>query len=168
MIKYCFLISFAVFFLSCTYEYSENEIPLDDKFECVLQNSNPDILKSKDEVLQHIYGTWKVVKILAWLKTNDMKNMKLEFKDVLGAPIDKQIVELYIDDKSVGSLTYSIKEQKVGDELYLLFETENTKFGDSDEYNFIYGSSLKMCPEEMLIDNGMDLDGPGYLLKKIK
>lgn len=158
---------FAAFLLSCSTD-EDKEKHLDDNFECVLQNSNAEMLRTKDDVLHHIYGTWKVMKILSMIPDVNVGNMKLEFKDILGAPIDKQVAELYIDDKSVGSIVYSIKEQKVDNEILLLFESEVATFSNSDEYNFMYFSSLRMCPEEMLIDNGMASDGPGYLLKKIK
>jgi hypothetical protein len=150
--------------MSCT----KKEVEVSDKGgvdlrDCVLED--PIVSLTKAEAQKHIYHTWILKKIITMLPTEKVPNIKVQFKDALGAPIDKQIADIYIDDKLIGSVLYSLKETTFENIIYTNFETEVDLIGESQEYNFIRGG-LRICKNQLMIDNGMAFDAPAYIFEK--
>ncbi|MFM2393696.1 MAG: hypothetical protein RLZZ546_1678 [Bacteroidota bacterium] len=94
-----------------------------------------------------------------------MPDIKVQFKDVLGAPIDKQLADIYIDGKLIGNVLYSFKEVSFDNVIYVFIESDANYIGESQEYNFIRGG-LRMCENSLMIDNGMATDAPAYIFEK--
>ncbi len=159
MNKLSFYFIALLFIVSCKKEELKNESFT--TFDCLTENGNKS--QTKAEIQKDIYTTWKLKRLATMLPTDEIPNMKIQFKDVLGAPIDKQLVDVYIDDKLIGSVIYNLEEKSSEGFTYVLINSDNAPI--NGEYNFIRGS-ITICDDELRIDNGMASDGPGYFFKK--
>ncbi len=100
------------------------------------------------------------------LPSETVPNIKVTFKDILGAPIDKQVADILINEKPVGFVFYSLKEYLNDNLSYVLIQSDSIYIGNTKEYNFIRGG-IRICSDELMIDNRIASDSPGYLFKKI-
>ncbi len=159
MSKYFIFLCLLIFSFGC-----KKDEDLKTKTDCFV--NQVDTATKKVDVLKYIYGTWKLTSMITMLPSDNVPNIKVTFMDVLGAPIDKQVANVSIDDKMIGTVIYSLVEKEVGGTTFVNFETESFVIGNTNEYNFIRGA-IKICPEEMMIDNGIAFDAPGYIFSKI-
>jgi hypothetical protein len=133
-------------------------------FDCL--STKTDELLKKEEVLKYIYGTWQLRQMITMIPQDTVPDIKVTFKDVLGAPIDKQIADISLDGKLIGSILYTLVEKTIEGKSYVYFESDSYVIGNTNEYNFIRGD-IRICPDELRIDNGMAFDAPAYLFQKI-
>jgi hypothetical protein len=148
----------AVFFIFCS--CSDNQ----DVAACDAANK---LDNKKSEAREYIGGRWKLIKVFAFRVNNQkVPDIEIQFSDVIGAPIDSQLAEVYENGKRVGSVIYNISEHLGEDKnTYLKINSGENIIYDNGNGNFITGQ-LRICSNQLLIDNGMAFDAPGYLFEK--
>jgi hypothetical protein len=156
----------AIVAFSCSTEELENFEGNEsiNNYSCIKDIDNKSVTKS--DVRKNIYSKWKLTGMITMLPTVKVPNIVVQFKDVLGAPIDKQLADIYKDDVLLGSVLYSLEEKNFGGLTYTCFKPDSTKIGTTNEYNIIRGN-IRICEDELMIDHGIVNDGPGYLFRKL-
>jgi hypothetical protein len=150
-----FVLCLMILFIACEEEKPANMSDL----KCI--NENVDKPLSVAEVKKYIYGEWKLVSLITMLPSKEVPDIKVVFKDILGAPIDKQVADYYEDGKLVGTTVYALKQN--GPNTVDIVSDSQTF--DKDKYNFFRGS-IRICKDELMIDNGIAFDAPGYLFRR--
>ncbi len=165
--KYSIVLGLVLSFLSCNKVEKlskDNRNLAFSEFKCISKLTEKS--QQKDEVLKYIYGNWQLRGMITMVPSDTVSNIKVTFKDIIGAPINKQIADIFINDKPVGSVLYSINEYIVDNINFIQIESDSFFIDNTKEYNFIRGG-IRICEEELMIDNGIASDGPGYLFRKI-
>jgi hypothetical protein len=153
-----FIVGLLILVMSC--KDNNDNVVESDELLCI--NENIDKPLSVADVKKYIYGEWKLVGLITMLPSKEVPDIKVVFKDVLGAPIDKQIAEYYEDGKLVGSTLYSLKQ----DGATIVNIVSDSQTFDNDKYNFFRGI-VRICKDELMIDNGIAFDAAGYLFRKL-
>lgn len=133
------------------------------EFDCI--NQQADNPTSEDNARKWIVGKWQLKGMITMMPTTEVPNIKIEFKEDGGVFVTNA-------GKNIFTNAYSINETTENGFKYLIISTDfitNTdNFGnDLGEYNFLKGT-IRICENELMIDNGIAFDAPGYLLRKIK
>ncbi|MFN3852647.1 MAG: hypothetical protein ACK4NY_24680 [Spirosomataceae bacterium] len=132
-------------------------------FECI--NKAADKSLTINEVKKKIYGEWQLAGMITMLPTKEVPDIKVVFKDLPGSTT-KQLAEYYENGKLKGSTTCTLKEETINQISYVTIASDVEMF-DANTYNFIRGN-IRICDEELMIDNGMAFDAPAYLFRKKK
>jgi hypothetical protein len=152
------LLTLLVLFLSCS-EDTDPIIPCE---------ASGKLDNTKAEANQHIYGRWKLIKIFAFRVQNiEVPDMEILFVGSPGTVTDNQVAYVMEKGKMIGTVTYTISES-IGEDKnkYLNINSgENITYTNGNG-NIIRGQ-LRICQNELLLDNGMAFDAPGYLFKRI-
>jgi hypothetical protein len=93
--------------------------------------------------------------------------MEILFVGSPGTVTDNQVAYVMEKGKMIGTVTYTISES-IGEDKnkYLKINSgENITYTNGNG-NIIRGQ-LRICQNELLLDNGMAFDAPGYLFKRI-
>ncbi len=98
------------------------------------------------------------------IPSTEVPNIKIEFLADGGVTVTNA-------GKTVFTNAYSINAVTENDYSYINITTDavtiTDEFGqDSSGDNFLKGT-IRICENELLIDNGIAFDAPGYLLRKI-
>jgi hypothetical protein len=117
------------------------------------------------DVKSEIYGEWQLTTYIANIPNPKVPDLKVIFKDVLGNPIDKQIADIYENGKLTNTVLYSLKQSSTNNHQVVQIVSDSTRFQNGD-YNFLRGN-IRICENQMMIDNGIALDAPGYIFTKI-
>lgn len=131
-------------------------------FDC-LRNSANVSLKIAD-VKKEIYGEWQLKGMITMVPPSDeVPDIKL----VLSQKNDgKQLAQIYENGKLTKTMTYDLTQHEYDQISSVGINPDKDKFDDGS-YNFIRGG-IRICPGELMIDNGMALDAPAYLFRKNK
>lgn len=157
------LIYFAILsclsFLACKNE-AEPNVALSD---CLRKTVNEPVFVA--DVKSKIYGEWQLIELIADIPNPKVPNLKVIFKDVLGNANDKQLADIYENGKLISTMAYYLKQNNSNSYHFVEIVSDSTKLQNGD-YNFIKGS-IRICENQMMIDNGIALDAPGYVFIKI-
>ncbi|MGR3810260.1 hypothetical protein [Jiulongibacter sp. NS-SX5] len=124
-------------------------------FECI--NEQADNPASLSDAQQWIVGTWQLTGVIAMIPDPQVPNISIEFKEDGGVFVSQ-------DDEVIFTDAYSVIESEINGVKYLEIITD-TLPGDFQENNMVKGG-LRICENEMMIDQGIAFDAPGYLLRK--
>lgn len=128
-----------------------------EEFNCVGQQVED--LPSIEDARTMIVGTWQLKGMITMMPTEEVPNIKVEFKEDGGVFVTNA-------GENVFTNAYSINEN-VSEDGYRSIVITTDEFGtDFNENNFIKGT-IRICEDELMIDNGIAFDAPGYLLRKI-
>lgn len=131
-------------------------------FDC-LRNSADVPLKIAD-VKKEIYGEWQMKGIIT------MSPAATEIPDVrlvISQKSDgKQLAQIFENGKLTHSTTFDFKQEAFEKLFWVTIQPDKDRF-DDDSYNYIKGS-IRICPGQLMIDNGMAFDAPAYLFRKNK
>lgn len=125
-------------------------------FNCVFkQADNPPKLPDAQKWL---VGRWQLKGMITQAPSGDVPNIKIEFKEDGG-------VFIHNAGKLVFTNAYSINLLEENGYKSIVITTDD--FGtDFNEHNILRGT-LRICEDELMIDNGIAFDAPGYLFRKI-
>ncbi|AWV99625.1 hypothetical protein DJ013_16175 [Arcticibacterium luteifluviistationis] len=127
-----------------------------EKFDCVAQQV--DSLPSIEDARSMIVGTWQLKGMITMLPTVEVPNIKIEFKEDGGVFVTNA-------GENVFTNAYSINDN-VSENGYRSIVITTDEFGiETNEYNFLTGT-IRICQDELMIDNGIAFDAPGYLLRR--
>lgn len=134
-----------------------------ESFECVSnQYDNPPALL---DAKAWIVGTWQLKAMITMLPSNEVPNYKVTFMEDGGVFVKKAGEQVFAD-------AYSVIDDKEGDYQYLKIITDSFEIVDGintnfNEHNIVRGT-LRICEKEMMVDQGIAFDAPGYLFRKIE
>jgi hypothetical protein len=132
-------------------------------FDC-LRNSADVPLKIAD-VKKEIYGEWQLKGMITMMppSSEDMPDIRLVISQKSNG---KQLAEIYKDKKLVNTMTYDLEQIEQDKLAWVIIKPDKEMFDDGT-YNYIKGG-IRICPGELMIDNGMAFDAPAYLFRKNK
>jgi hypothetical protein len=120
-------------------------------FDCV--NAQADKAPALADAQKNIVGSWTLKRVASMMPTTSVPNIEIIFRQ-------NGSYDLIKDGKVIGTDTYKIKEESMSNSTWLTISATQESFSNQ-EYNIVRGS-LRVCANEMLIDNGMAFDAPGF------
>ncbi|RYU92873.1 hypothetical protein [Emticicia agri] len=130
-------------------------------FDCI--RTSADVSRRIADVKKEIYGEWQLKGMITMMPSFEVPDLKI----VISQKSDgKQLAQVYENGKLTKAMTYDLVEDEYNKIYYVGIKSDKDKFDDGS-YNFITGN-IRICPGELMIDNGIALDAPGYLFRKIK
>lgn len=115
------------------------------------------------DIRAKMYGQWQLKGIVSMIPTKEVADFKIIFKEQINSKLE--LAEIYLD----GVLKYSVKfelfQNQDGNYYSVGLKPEKEKFENGD-YNFLRGT-IRICDDELFIDNGIAFDAPGYLYRKL-
>lgn len=131
-------------------------------FDC-LRNWADVSLKIAD-AKKEIYGEWQLKGMITMMPpSSEVPDVKLRISQKDNG---KQLAEIYENGKLTHTMTYDLKQEEYEKLLWVAIQPDKETFDDGS-YNYIKGS-IRICPGELMIDNGMAFDAPAYLFRKNK
>lgn len=128
-----------------------------EEFNCVGQQVEN--LPTIEDARTMIVGTWQLKGMITMMPTTEVPNIKIEFKEDGGVFVTNA-------GKNVFTNAYSINDKIENDYRSIVITTD--QFGiETNEYNFLTGT-IRICENELMIDNGIAFDAPGYLLRRVE
>jgi hypothetical protein len=141
---------------------NENEV-MSSNSDCLNKTVNDSVRVA--DVKSKIYGEWQLKQLIANIPNPKVPDLKVVFKDVLGVPIDKQVADVYENSKLKATMLYSLKQ--ISNNNYQTVEiVSDLESFPNGEYNFLRGT-VRACENNLMIDNGIAFDAPGYVFEKI-
>jgi Kunitz/Bovine pancreatic trypsin inhibitor domain len=131
---------------------------LNVKFSCVNNAANQSLLVS--EVKSKIYGEWKLEGLITNRPNQPIPDIKVVFKDILGAPIDKQVADVYLNCKLAYTTTYFLRQINGGVKSVNI--VPDKKIYKSNEPAVVTGN-VRICDSELRINTGFTT----YLFSKV-
>ena len=114
------------------------------------------------DVKGNIYGEWQLRELIGNMPTKSkVPDLKVVFKEIS----DKQVADIYSDGKLSTTIAYSLKQKDGNGYRSVEIISDSTNFQNGD-YNFLKGT-IRICENQMMIDNGIAVDAPGYIFTKI-
>ena len=139
---------------------AEQEVSTSD---CLNKTANNLVVVA--DVKSLIYGEWQLKKLIGNMPNPKVPDLKIAFKPTSGFQNDKQIADIYTNGKLTSTMIFSL-EQKNGNGFQSVeIVSDSTNFQNGD-YNFLRGT-IRICENQMMIDNGIAFDAPGYVFMKI-
>ncbi len=126
-----------------------------ENFTCV--NGQADKAIAVSEAKTRISGEWQLKAVMTMLQQNEVPNFVLQISDDLS-------VSVFRAGKKIHKDKLKITEESGENYRVLKLESSRKDFSNGD-FNFLYGT-LRVCDKELLIDNGMMFDAPGYYFRK--
>ncbi len=127
-----------------------------EDFSCINQQAdNPPLLS---DAQTKIVGKWQLKGIISMMPATEIPNIKVEFKEDGGVFVTKDGENVYTD-------AYSVIEKTENGYTSIQVITDNLMDG-FNENNIVKGT-LRICDNEMMIDQGIAFDAPGYLFRKL-
>lgn len=158
------ILLFAAFGFSCESEVINNEeestvamIQAEEisNFTCI--NSQADEAIPLEDATSKIVGEWQLKAILTMIQSNEVPNIVLKIDNNLEVSVLEAGKKVH-DDK--------LKITVESGENYSILKLESSRGEFSNgNYNFLYGN-LRVCDNELFIDNGIAFDAPGYYFRK--
>ena len=143
----------AIFLWSACKKSSDNSPDLD--FDCVIHG---DYLKTRASIELQIMGIWQLKKVSAMIPNPPVPNVSVIF-------LPASQVQIAKDDKLIYKGAYELKENisPIDTTYWVNIPSWNYQtMGD----NYVRGT-IRMCNTQLLIDDGMAADGPGYYYTKV-
>ncbi|WP_131458376.1 hypothetical protein [Jiulongibacter sediminis] len=128
-----------------------------DDFTCI--NEQADNPADLADAQNWIVGKWQLTGIIAMMPDVEVPNIQVEFKSDGGVFVEK-------DGENVFTDAYSVIENESNGYTSLQVITDQLP-DNFDEYNIVKGT-LRICESELMIDQGIAFDAPGYLFRKIE
>lgn len=149
---------------ACT-ETEDEEIPFPamiqaeepTAFSCI--NAQADNSPTLENAKKLLIGKWQLKGVIAMIRNPEIPNYQIEFKEDGG-------VFITLAGKSVFTDAYSLIEATENDFRYLKLVTDNL-LGANNEHNIAKGT-VRVCEKELMLDQGIAFDAPGYLFRKVK
>ena len=152
MDKNCIL---SLFVVVASFSCQKKEIAATTNFDCV--NAQFDNAPTLGEASSRIVGQWQLKKMAAMRIQTEVPNIRLVFSS-------NKTVEVYQNEQLIQQDKYQLIENQQGTTRFIALETTKTTFQNGD-YSFLRGT-VRVCDAELLIDNGMAFDAPGYFFVK--
>lgn len=131
-------------------------------FDCI--RTSADVPLKIADVKKEIYGEWQLKGMITMVPPSDEVP---DTKVVISQKSDgKQLAEIYLNGKLANTMTYDLKQEEFEKLLWVTIQPDKQTFNDGS-YNYIRGR-IRICPGELMIDNGMAFDAPAYLFRKNK
>lgn len=124
-------------------------------FDCI--NKQADNPPKLSDAQKWIVGKWQLKSIITMVPENQIPNMQAEF-------LSDGTVFVFLAGKKVYTDAFSIIENKEGN--YSSLQLINDNLLSESEYRIVNGT-LRICEKEMMVDQGIAFDAPGYLFRKI-
>lgn len=150
-------------FWSCETQQAEDLSQLEmieaeqvQNFSCL--NAQLKTAKSVSETQNLIPGTWQLKAIMSMLPSTEIPNYVLVIDNdynVIVKKAGKSVVAdklIFFEKNEYGSSVIGLKNTK--------------QYFDNQDFSFLYGT-IRICENELLIDNGMAFDAPGYYFRKV-
>lgn len=149
-------------FISCEKVDSE---PLDETdkaesledFTCI--NDQADNPPALSDAQNWIVGKWQLTGVIAMIPNPEVPNIQVEFMSDGGVFVTK-------DGDNVFTDAYSVIENETNGYTSLQVVTDQLP-DDFNENNIVRGT-LRICESELMIDQGIAVDAPGYLFRKVE
>ena len=133
-------------------------------FDCLSKSVDKPLLVST--VRSKIDGEWQLRGTIFNMPTTEVPDVRIIFQTLSGILSDIHMISLYEDGVFKHSITYTLKQEGLNTIPYVTLVTDKDHF-DNGDYNFFKGT-IRICDNELMIDNGIAFDAPGYLFRKIK
>ena len=146
-------------FMACKKDV-EQEVVMSDCLNKTVDN--PVIIA---DIKSKIYGEWQLRELIANIPNPKVPDLKVVFKDIIGSPINKQVADIYENGKLISTMLYSLKQKDGNGYQSVEIVSDSTNFKNGN-YNFLRGT-IRICETQMMIDNGIAFDAPGYVLTKV-
>jgi len=131
-------------------------------FDCL--HNSADVPLTIADVKKGIYGEWQLKGNVTYLPfEGELPDVKLKISE---KSTGKQLAEIYENGKLTKTMTYDLEQGQHDKLLWVIIKPDQETFADGS-YNYIKGT-FRLCPNELMIDNGMAFDAPAYLYRKIK
>lgn len=151
--------------LSCNDKDIIAEIPLDamiqkeepSAFTCI--NSQADNPPTLDNAKKWIVGKWQLKSMITMMPNTQVPNYQIEFKEDGGVFVNLAGVAVYTD-------AYSVVETVENNFSSIKMVTDNL-MDFSNEHNIVKGT-IRICEKELMLDQGIAFDAPGFLFRKIE
>jgi hypothetical protein len=125
--------------------------------------NNPVVL---GDVKYIIYGEWQLREIIANIPNSKVPDLKVVFKPTQGVQVTYNTVDIYENGKLTNTVTFSLKQKDGNGYRSVEIVTDSANFKNGD-YNFLKGT-FRTCENQMMIDNGIAVDAPGYVFTKVQ
>jgi uncharacterized protein (DUF111 family) len=163
MKKFAILSMLVGLFLSCESQSVDKEISTVAmiqaeeiaNFTCI--NKQADNAIPVSEAKDKIAGEWQLKAILTMIQSNEVPNIVLKVSEDLSVTVLQAGKKVH-DDK------LKITEESGDNYRVLKIESSRENFSNGN-FNFLYGN-LRVCDNELFIDNGIAFDAPGYFFRK--
>lgn len=148
-------------FTACKKEVEQKEVIISD---CLNKTVDQPVLVA--DVKSKIYGEWQLYELIGNMPTKSKApDLKIVFKNISGSTIDKQVADIYENGKLTNTMPYSLK-QKEGNGYQSVEIISDSESFQNGAYNFLRGT-IRICENQMMIDNGIAFDAPGYVFTKV-
>ncbi|UBM58301.1 hypothetical protein LAG90_15970 [Marinilongibacter aquaticus] len=130
-----------------------------DDFSCVDEPSNA--IKDLALAQSTIVGKWQMRMIISMAPLEKIDNIQIEFLEDGG-------VKVYLDNELQYTDAYSVVEgENTLNEISLRILTDSMEIGEQKDYDIVNGD-LRLCDNELMIDQGMAFDAPAFVFKRIE
>lgn len=126
-------------------------------FSCI--NSQADNAPQLDSAKKWIVGKWQLKGIISMVPNPEVPNYQIEFKEDGGVFITLAGESFFTD-------AYSLIEENANNFRNIKLITDNLM--DIGNENNIAKGSVRVCEKELMLDQGIAFDAPGYLFRKIE
>ncbi|UTA67106.1 hypothetical protein [Emticicia sp. 21SJ11W-3] len=131
-------------------------------FDCV--RNSADVPLTIADAKKGIYGEWQLKGTILYAPLpEDLPDIRLKISE---KSTGKQLVEIFENGKLAKTMTFDFTQGQVDKLYWVTLKPDFETFADGS-YNYIRGT-IRLCPTELMIDNGMAFDAPAYLYRKIK
>ena len=127
------------------------------EFPCV--NAQADTLPTLDSAKALIVGKWQLKGMIARMANPEIPNYQIEFLADGG-------VTVTLAGKKVFSDAYSVIEETSNGYRNLKLITDSLM--DLENQHNIVKGNIRICEKELMLDQGIAFDAPGYLFRKVK
>lgn len=128
------------------------------EFTCINQQTdNPPRIS---DARKWIVGKWQLKGMITMIPYVEVPNIKIEFKEDGGVFISNA-------GENVFTNAYSLNENENNGYKSIVISTDDFGTDPFNENNILSGT-IRICENELMIDNGIAFDAPGYLLRKIQ
>ena len=146
-------------FMACKKDV-EQEVVMSDCLNKTVDN--PVIIA---DIKSKIYGEWQLRELIANIPNPKVPDLKVIFKPSQGFQNDKDVADIYENGKLTNTMSFSLK-QKNGNGYQSVEMVSDSEIFQNGDYNFLRGT-IRICETQMMIDNGIAFDAPGYVLTKV-
>ncbi len=129
-----------------------------EKFDCL--NSQADAPPALDDAKEWIVGKWQLKGMITMMPQNEVPNIQLEFKEDGGVFVSLAGENVYTD-------AYSVIETEENGYKSIQLIGDNMMIDETGDYLLPRGT-LRICEDEMMIDQGIAFDAPGYLFRRLQ
>ncbi len=155
----CFIVLSILSFTACKKE-AEQQIVVSD---CLNKTVNDPVLIA--DIKSKIYGEWQLRELIANIPNPKVPNLKIVFKPTKGFQVKDEEAYIYENGKLTNTVTFSLNQKDANGYQSVEIVSDSEKF-QNGEYNFLRGS-IRICENQMMIDNGIALDALGYVFIKV-